>query len=75
MPPRDNQITGVGSIVMNQEDVYAVHQVLPRATLIATHMEATNHVMLSRRQLRAFAVEKGMADQLLVPADGDSHIL
>ncbi|MCR5890526.1 hypothetical protein LRS06_23110 [Hymenobacter sp. J193] len=69
----DNQITGLGSIVMNQEDVYAVHQALPRATLVSTHMEATNHATLSRQQLRAFAAEKGMTNQVLVPADGEAY--
>jgi L-ascorbate metabolism protein UlaG (beta-lactamase superfamily) len=69
----DNQITGLGSIVMNQEDVYAVHQAAPRATLIATHLEATNHATLSRQQLRAFAAEKGMTNQVLVPADGEAY--
>jgi L-ascorbate metabolism protein UlaG (beta-lactamase superfamily) len=71
----DNQITGLGSIVMSQEDVYAVHRAAPQATLIATHMEATNHATLSRPQLRAFAAAKGMADRLLVPADGESYTL
>ncbi|SFQ68794.1 MBL fold metallo-hydrolase [Hymenobacter arizonensis] len=69
----DNQITGVGSIVMNQEDVLAVHQAAPQATLISTHMESTNHATLSRQQLRAFATEKGIADHLLVPADGEAY--
>lgn len=71
----DNQISGLGSIVMNQEDVYAVHQAVPQATLISTHMESTNHATLSRQQLRTFAAEKGMADHLLVPADGESYSL
>ncbi|GAB3244785.1 MBL fold metallo-hydrolase [Hymenobacter seoulensis] len=71
----DNQITGVGSIVMSQEDVYSVHQAAPQATLVSTHMESTNHATLSRQQLRAFASEKGMAEQVLVPADGESYAL
>ena len=69
----DSQITGVGSIVINQEDVYAVHWALPQATLIATHLEAINHATLSRQQLRAFAAEKGMTNQMLVPVNGEAY--
>ena len=67
----DAQFSGLGSIIMTKEDVLAVHQAAPRATLIASHMEAVNHAMLSRKELRAFALEKGMSDRLLIPADGE----
>lgn len=67
----DAQFSGLGSIIMTKEDVLAVHQVAPRATLIASHMEAVNHAMLSRKELRAFALEQGMSDRLLIPADGE----
>ena len=68
----DAQITGLGSIIMNKEDVLTVHRAAPRATLIATHMEAVNHAMLSRGELRAFALENKMSDCLLIPADGET---
>lgn len=66
----DAQVVGVGSITMPKEDVYEVHKAAPAASLVATHMEAVNHCVLSRAELRAFAVEKGMADRLSVPEDG-----
>jgi len=68
----DAQVLGFGSIIMNKEDVYKVHQAAPKATLIATHMEAVNHALLSRKNLLAFAVEKRMADKLFVPNDGET---
>ncbi len=68
----DAQVLGFGSIIMNKEDVYKVHQASPQATLIATHMEAVNHAMLTRKDLLAFAVEKNMAKQLLIPNDGET---
>ncbi len=71
----DAQITGLGSIIMNKEDVYAVHQAAPQATLIATHLEAVNHAVLTRQQLKEFAQQQGMASQLLVPQDGESYTL
>ncbi|MBB6098074.1 L-ascorbate metabolism protein UlaG (beta-lactamase superfamily) [Deinobacterium chartae] len=71
----DAQLIGLGSIVMNAQDVLAVHRAAPHATLIATHMEAVNHAVLSRADLRAFAAEQGFAAQLLVPDDGQTLTL
>lgn len=67
----DAQVLGVGSITMPKEDVYEVHKAAPAASLVATHMEAVNHAVLSRAELRAFAAEKGMSESLSVPEDGE----
>ena len=66
----DAQVLGLGSIIMNKEDVLAVHRAAPDAILVASHMEAVNHSVLSRSELHAFAAEQGFAAQLLVPEDG-----
>lgn len=71
----DARIPNLGAIIMGKRDVYEVHRAAPEATLIATHMESVNHATLSRDELRRFAVEKGMADQLLVPEDGETCAL
>lgn len=68
----DAQITGLGSIIMGKEDIYKVHQAAPGATLVASHMEAVNHGMLSRKELREFIAEKGMTPRVLVPDDGEA---
>jgi hypothetical protein len=68
----DAQIIGLGSIIMGKGDVYKVHQVAPRATLLASHMEAVNHGMLSRKELREFIAEKGMTPRVRVPDDGEA---
>lgn len=67
----DAQVEGMGSIIMGKQDVYEVHRAAPNSMLLATHMEAVNHAVLSRDELRQFAEEKGMADKLLVPEDGE----
>jgi L-ascorbate metabolism protein UlaG (beta-lactamase superfamily) len=69
----DAQINGLGSIIMNQEDVYQVYQAAPQSTLLACHLESLNHCMLTRQQLRTFAGETGMTNRLLVPEDGESY--
>ncbi|SMB97604.1 MBL fold metallo-hydrolase [Deinococcus hopiensis] len=71
----DAQITGLGSIIMNTQDVLAVHRAAPQATLIATHLEGVAHAVLSRSELRAFGAEQGFAAQLLVPEDGQTIAL
>jgi L-ascorbate metabolism protein UlaG (beta-lactamase superfamily) len=68
----DAQIIGLGSIIMGKDDVLAVHRAAPGATLIASHMEAANHCMLSRAELRWFAEREGFAARLHVPGDGET---
>lgn len=71
----DAQVVGLGAIIMGKHDVQQVHLAAPGATLVATHMEAVNHAMLTRQELREFAVEHGMAEKLLVPEDGQECVL
>ncbi|POG21683.1 hypothetical protein C2855_18920 [Aeromonas bestiarum] len=68
----DAQVPGLGSIIMGKEDVRAVYQAAPQATLIASHMEAVNHAVLSRKELRDYLAEHDMADRVRVPEDGDT---
>ena len=64
-----------GSIIMGTEDVRSVHQASPGTLLIATHMEAVNHCVLTRAELRAFAEANGFAENLRTPGDGEQvHI-
>jgi L-ascorbate metabolism protein UlaG (beta-lactamase superfamily) len=70
----DAQITGLGSIIMNKEDVYEVFKAAPQATLIASHMDVVNHAALSREELRSYSAKTGMSDRLLIPEDGETLI-
>jgi L-ascorbate metabolism protein UlaG (beta-lactamase superfamily) len=63
---------GLDPIIMGEEDVRAVHRAAPGVTLIASHMEAVNHCILSRADLRAFAEKEGFTSSLRVPADGET---
>jgi L-ascorbate metabolism protein UlaG (beta-lactamase superfamily) len=71
----DAQIIGLGSIIMGASDVLAVHHAAPEATLIASHMEAANHCMLTRAELRRFAERERFAAYLHVPQDGETVTL
>lgn len=69
------QVLDLGPIIMGPKDVLAVHMAAPQAQLIATHMEAVNHCILSRADLRAFSEKEGFARNLLIPADGERLVL
>ncbi|WP_394891712.1 hypothetical protein ACG873_10845 [Mesorhizobium sp. AaZ16] len=59
-------------IVMDAEQTVATAKAAPRATVIATHMEALDHSTVGRDALRAHAASHGLSpERLLVPADGE----
>lgn len=61
-----------GNIICGKEDVLHVHELLPEATIVAVHQEAVNHCVLTRKQLRDYAAEKGFSAKVLIPADGET---
>ncbi|WP_242129472.1 MBL fold metallo-hydrolase [Sphingobium sp. Sx8-8] len=65
-------VIGLDPIIMGPADVLAVHRAAPNAMLIASHMEAFNHCVLSRADLRAFSKRDGYEQRLLIPADGET---
>lgn len=71
----DARVIGLGAIIMDAQDVWQAYQAAPGATLIASHMEAVNHAVLTRRALREFAIEKSMTDRLRIPEDGEAYRL
>lgn len=68
----DARIPGLDPILMNKESVLKVHRAAPRATLIASHMEAVNHCTLTRDELADFAKANEIDTSLLIPGDGES---
>ena len=61
------------SIIMGEDDALRTHQVAPNAKIVAVHMDAVNHMALSRRALADFAEEKDIQDVILIPADGEGY--
>lgn len=63
-------------IVMDADQALEVCRMAPRATVIATHMEALDHATVSRQDLRLAAKLGGVpASRLLIPADGQTLTL
>lgn len=64
-------VTGYeGAIIMGKEDVVHAAQAVPDAKIVATHMDAINHMGQSRKELKAYVAEKGIQDRVDIPEDG-----
>lgn len=59
-------------ITMTKEDIYQTYMEAQQSTIIVSHMEAVNHCLLTRQELKAFIDEKGLSNNILVPNDGES---
>lgn len=58
-------------ITMTAEDVARVCRHAPEAAVVAVHMEAINHCLLTRNELRSYLEHEDLAEQTLIPADGE----
>jgi L-ascorbate metabolism protein UlaG (beta-lactamase superfamily) len=64
------QFLNGGPITMTAEDVGQVCRARPGAQVIAVHMEAINHCLLTRAELSAWLHGEGLAVQVQIPLDG-----
>lgn len=60
------------SIIMGKEDTYHATQKAPKAKIVAVHMDAINHMSVSRAQLSKYVKQKGIQDKVLIPLDGET---
>lgn len=60
-----------GSIIMGKDDVLQAYQAMPHATIVATHMDAINHMTLSRKELKEHVKQHGIQDRVRIPDDGE----
>ena len=65
-------VIGFGPIIMGKEDVLKAHFTLPEAHIVAIHLEAVNHCLLSREELREYVADNQIADFVSIPQDGES---
>ncbi len=68
-------VIGFGPIIMGAEDVLNVHFLLPQAKLVAVHMEAINHCLLTRSALREYVDANQIGEAVIIPQDGESVIV
>ena len=67
----ENVVYGADPLIMGREGVKQIHRTVPDALLIACHMESLNHWVLSKKELREYAMAQGFSDQLIIPDDGE----
>eukprot|EP01053_Blabericola_migrator_P012757 Blabericola_migrator_1__12756@NODE_819_length_6389_cov_532_464252_g578_i0_p2_GENE_NODE_819_length_6389_cov_532_464252_g578_i0NODE_819_length_6389_cov_532_464252_g578_i0_p2_ORF_typecomplete_len260_score34_23Lactamase_B_3/PF13483_6/2_7e18Lactamase_B_2/PF12706_7/9_9e09Lactamase_B/PF00753_27/2_9e05_NODE_819_length_6389_cov_532_464252_g578_i053506129 len=63
-----------GPIIFGREDVIKAHIVLPRARIVATHMETINHCLLTRQELMEYVRINEIQDFVCAPADGETLV-
>lgn len=54
------------AIIMGAQDVLRTHRAAPTA-----HMEALNHCVVTREEVRSLARDHGIADRVHAPTDGE----
>ena len=70
----DAQVPGLGAIIMDLGDLAQVARAAPHATLVASHLEAVNHCVLSRADVRAWRDAQGLGARVRVPDDGETCV-
>lgn len=61
-----------GSIIMGEEDVLRASKTAKDAKIVAVHMDAINHMSLSREELRTYVKKHDIESQVDIPEDGTS---
>lgn len=59
------------SIIMGKEDAYRAVQKAPNAKVVAVHMDAINHMSLTRDELSKYVKDKKIEDKVFIPLDGE----
>ncbi len=63
-------LTG-GPITMTEEDIQQFAKKSPQTRIVVSHMEAWNHCLLTRAELRSFLLENQLDQQVYVPENGE----
>lgn len=65
------QFVGSDPITMSAEDVTRVCRQAPLAKVVAVHLEAFNHCLLTRQELTKSLLREGLDKQVAIPLDGE----
>ena len=61
-----------GAIIMGEEDVLRASKAAKDAKIVAVHMDAVNHMSLTRKELRTYVKDHGIESRVEIPEDGAS---
>ncbi len=60
-----------GAIIMGKDDVRHATQAMPKAVVVAVHLDAINHMAQSREEIRKYVLEQGIQNRVEIPEDGE----
>lgn len=61
-----------GAIIMGEEDVLRASKAAKDARIVAVHMDAVNHMSLTREELRTYVSKQGIESRVDIPENGAS---
>ena len=61
-----------GSLIMGKDDILRMYKTMPEAKIIAVHMDAVNHTMVSSEEVRELVREHGLNDRVYVPRESET---
>lgn len=61
-----------GAIIMGEGDVLRASKAATNAKIVAVHMDAVNHMSLTREELRTYVHDHGIESRVDIPEDGAS---
>lgn len=61
-----------GSLIMGTEDVLRAYNAAPKAEIIAVHMDAVNHTMVSSDDLRQYVKAQNITSRVAIPREGET---
>ena len=67
----DEKYRDAPEIIMGKEDVRKMVEKMPKADVVAIHMDAINHMTVDRKDLAEYVREHGIRDRVLIPFDGE----
>ena len=61
-----------GSLIMGKDDILHMYKAMTEAKIIAVHMDAVNHTMVSSEEVREFMKSNKLEDRVYVPHEGET---
>ena len=65
------ELVGNGRLIMNDENIACVHETLPTAQIVVSHMDNVAHATITRHEMRGLLARRGV-ENYFMPADGET---
>jgi L-ascorbate metabolism protein UlaG (beta-lactamase superfamily) len=58
-------------ITLNYESLRGIRQLVPEVKIVAIHMDAINHCLLTKDELRKLVIKEGFSEDIIIPEEGE----